>query len=68
MGGIEFVQEARKIPEYQSTTIIMLTTVSEIKEMQKGKEAGANNWLKKPVDADRLYELLDQHIKNLSKS
>lgn len=46
MGGIEFVQEVRKIPKYQATTIIMLTTVSEIKEMQKGKDAGANNWLK----------------------
>lgn len=68
MGGIEFVQEVRKIPKYQATTIIMLTTVSEIKEMQKGKDAGANNWLKKPVDADRLYELLDQHIKSSSSS
>lgn len=31
MGGIEFVEEVRKIPQLKETTVIMLTTVSEIK-------------------------------------
>ena len=66
MGGIEFVAEVRKVPEHKETTVIMLTTVSEIKEMQKGKDAGANTWLKKPVEPDRLYELMDDHLKSLS--
>jgi two-component system chemotaxis response regulator CheY len=62
MDGYEFVSEVRNLPEHMETPVIMLTDLSEIKDMQKGKAAGANAWLKKPVERDRLYELLEKHI------
>jgi two-component system chemotaxis response regulator CheY len=61
MDGIGFVTEVRKIPEHANTPVIMLTSVSGIKEMQKGKIAGANSWLTKPLDPERLYELIDKY-------
>jgi two-component system chemotaxis response regulator CheY len=62
MDGYEFVAEVRKLPEHANIPVIMLTDLSEIKDMQKGKAAGANAWLKKPVERDRMYELLDKHL------
>lgn len=62
MDGYEFVTELRKSPEHADTPVIMLTDLSVIKDMQKGKAAGANAWLKKPVERDRMYELLDKHL------
>jgi two-component system chemotaxis response regulator CheY len=60
--GIEFVSEVRQNPKFEGTPIIMLTTVGKIKEMQKGKAAGANSWLTKPVDRDRLEELTTKYL------
>ena len=48
MDGITFVVEAKKLPAYKFTPMMMLTTESADDKKQAGKAAGAKAWLSKP--------------------
>jgi len=48
MDGITFVQEAKKLPAYRFTPVIMLTTESGDAKKQAGQAAGAKAWVVKP--------------------
>jgi CRP/FNR family cyclic AMP-dependent transcriptional regulator len=54
MNGIELVQLIRKHPLYRKTPIILLSAKTTDQDIQNGKNAGANIYLKKPFDADEL--------------
>ena len=47
MDGLTFIREVRKTDK--ATPILVLTTVDDKEDMKKGKEAGANGWVQKPV-------------------
>ena len=47
MDGLTFIREVRKTDRV--TPILVLTTVASKEDMKKGKEAGANGWVQKPV-------------------
>lgn len=59
MNGIQFIHEVRKIPEYQNTPIIVITTESDKAMVEEGLEAGAKGWLLKPFEKEQLLKLLD---------
>ena len=48
MDGITFVKEAKKLPSYKFTPIIMLTTESSDDKKREGQAAGAKAWVVKP--------------------
>lgn len=48
MDGISFVKAAKALASYRFTPIIMLTTESDQKKVQEGKEAGIRAWVVKP--------------------
>lgn len=50
ISGIEVCQELRKSHSKDSLPIMMVTTKSEGKDVREGIEAGANDYLTKPVD------------------
>ena len=54
MNGIAFVQEFRKIPKFQYTPVIMLTTESDQKLKDQGKSAGVKAWMVKPFDDAKM--------------
>lgn len=56
MSGIEFVQHARKTPDYNSMKIIMVTSENEISAVSTALEAGANEFLMKPFTKEMLEE------------
>jgi two-component system chemotaxis response regulator CheY len=62
MDGITFVREARKIPRYQFTPIMILTTESDTSKKLQGKEAGAHAWLVKPFNPDRLLKAVNKLV------
>lgn len=62
MDGITLVKELRKNPKYSTTPIIMLTTESRDEKKQQGKEAGANGWVIKPCDPEKLLEVIKKMI------
>ncbi len=60
MDGITFVQELRKNDKF--TPVLMLTTESEDKIIQAGKEAGASGWLVKPFQSEQLTNIVKKLI------
>jgi two-component system, chemotaxis family, chemotaxis protein CheY len=58
MDGITLVKELRKIPKYKDKPIIMLTTESRDDKKRAGKEAGANGWIIKPCQPEKLLDVI----------
>jgi len=52
--GFEVCRRLRKLPATLSTPIIMLTSKSTIADKKVGFEAGADDYLTKPVESDEL--------------
>ena len=62
MDGITLVQEAKKLPEYKFTPMMMLTTeVSDDKKAQ-GRNAGAKAWLVKPFQPPILLNAVSKLV------
>jgi len=62
MDGITLVQEAKKLPAYKFTPMMMLTTeVSDDKKAQ-GRNAGAKAWLVKPFKPPILLNAVSKLI------
>jgi two-component system chemotaxis response regulator CheY len=54
MDGITFVSEARKLPAYKFTPIIMLTTESQEDKKRQAQAAGAKAWVTKPFQPEQM--------------
>jgi two-component system chemotaxis response regulator CheY len=56
--GLSLIRALRALPAYQKTPIMMLTTESAPALKQQGREAGANGWMVKPFDPEKLLQML----------
>ena len=54
LDGYTFVRMLRKDKNIKQSPVIMVTTESEEKDMEKAYEAGANFYIVKPVKPDQL--------------
>lgn len=61
MDGYAVVRALRAGPS-RETPIVMLTGVDVVKEVERAHEAGANSYLVKPVQLDRLRSKLQEFI------
>jgi two-component system chemotaxis response regulator CheY len=62
MDGITFVKEAKKLPHYKFTPIIILTTESEEKKKLEGQAAGAKAWVVKPFQPAQMLAAVSKLI------
>ncbi|MDM8566330.1 response regulator [Candidatus Halobeggiatoa sp. HSG11] len=58
MDGYEAMREIRKQPKYRNLPIIALTAKAMKNDRNQCIEAGANDYLTKPVDTDKLLSLM----------
>ncbi len=58
MNGYETMQHIRANPKFQKLPIIALTAKAMKGDRQKAIDAGANDYLSKPIDIDKLLSLL----------
>ncbi len=58
MNGFDFLLAARGNPAWKDTVIMMVTTETEMSQMQRALEAGANEYVMKPFTKDVLREKL----------
>lgn len=58
MNGYEAMQEIRKIPVLENIPIITLTAKAMKEDYQKAIDSGANDYISKPVDVEKLLSLL----------
>ncbi len=54
MSGIEFCARFREMSEQRYAYFILLTSISEKKEVARGLDSGADDFLTKPVDSSEL--------------
>lgn len=62
MDGIELTANLRNLGQYKATPIIMLTTESRADKRELGKTAGANGWMVKPCDSEKLLGVISKLI------
>jgi CheY-like chemotaxis protein len=58
MDGYETMQEIRKIPSYRNLPLIAVTAKAMKGDREKCLEAGATDYVSKPVDIDQLLAVL----------
>ena len=61
MSGIELIRELRSAGN--QTPILLLTALSQTDEKVSGFDAGADDYLSKPIDVDKLMVLLKKYVK-----
>lgn len=58
MDGFEFLRRVREDAEFSELRVMMVTTESEMSQVAKALEAGANEYLMKPFTKEALVEKL----------
>lgn len=58
MNGYEFVVAVRSDTKYDATRIMMVTTETEMEQVMKALQAGANEYVMKPFTRDVIREKL----------
>ena len=58
MNGLEFVQRVRSDPGSAEVTVIMVTTETEVEQMVRALEAGANEYVMKPFTKEVITDKL----------
>jgi two-component system chemotaxis response regulator CheY len=58
MSGLEFVQSLRARSSFAAVRILMVTTETEIEQMERALEAGADEYIMKPFTRDMVEDKL----------
>lgn len=58
MNGLEFVKSIRADSRYNEVPLMMVTTETEIEQMYRALEAGANEYVMKPFTEDVIADKL----------
>jgi two-component system, chemotaxis family, chemotaxis protein CheY len=66
LDGIGLTRRLREHPEFMAIPILILTTESSDQMKQAGRAAGANGWLVKPFDPNRLVEVVRKVLNHAS--
>ena len=60
LNGLEVLREIRSNPYTKRAPVVMLTSSNEEKDKIESYDLGANSYVRKPVDFDRLLEVTRQ--------
>ncbi len=63
MDGFELIETIRNSEDYQKLPVIILSSERGEKSIQRGREVGADRYINKPFDADRIQETVEECFK-----
>ena len=58
LDGLSFIQEIKKLEDYSSTPICMLTTESEQSKLENGNAVSTDAWITKPVQPAHVINIV----------
>jgi len=58
MTGIDFIEAVRSAPYSSTTRLVMVTTETELSQVVRALEAGADEYVMKPFTKDAIHEKL----------
>ena len=62
MDGFSLLSIIRKIKAYEKTPVLFLTGSISIENVKRSHESGANDFIRKPIDAAILHERISKHM------
>ena len=62
INGLEFISYLRNNSNYLSIPVFIISTEGSQKDIEKGKLLGANEYLIKPFDPNRLQSLISAYL------
>lgn len=65
LDGLETVKGLRRMPSYQNTPVLMLTTEASEEKKSEGRAAGASGWMVKPFSPDKLVAVVDRVLQRV---
>lgn len=65
MDGIEFTKNLKNDPTWSNIPIIMITTEADEEDKKKAFEAGVDDYLVKPANADQINDSIKKILKKI---
>ncbi|MBK5275484.1 MAG: response regulator [Desulfuromonadales bacterium] len=62
INGLELISYLRNNSNYLTVPVIIISTEGSLKDIEKGKRLGANEYLIKPFNPDRLQALISSYL------
>lgn len=62
INGLELIDFCKQSEQYKHIPIIIISTEDSLRDQQKGLELGASGFLMKPIQLDRLVELIHKTL------
>lgn len=62
INGLELISYLRNNANYQSIPVFIISTEGSQKDIDKGKQLGANEYLIKPIDHSKLQALITSYL------
>lgn len=63
MNGVELIKNVRKLEEYRTLPILVLTTENQKELILQARQAGGTGWLSKPFSMDKLVQTIRRLIR-----
>jgi len=63
INGLEFIKKIRGMSKYAQTPIIMVTSEAAKYNVMEAIDAGATNYIVKPVHGDVLWKKIEKYVK-----
>ncbi|GAB5046999.1 response regulator [Thermodesulfovibrio sp. TK110] len=65
MDGIELTRQVRANPDFSNIPVVMITTEADEDEKKRAFEAGVDDYLVKPTNAEQITESMKRIIKKI---
>lgn len=62
INGLELISYLRNNPNYQSTPVFIISTEGSLKDIEKGKQLGANEYIVKPFNPAIIQDLVVSYL------